>query len=345
MTPRERFHRCFSFEPADRLPVLEWAVWWDKTLEAWKKQGLVIEQKLPLTEGEALQCQLGLDLHMQFWIDPETDATPKPAAHGAPIISSVSEYEAILPTLYPDPVPIDEARLLHAARLQKHGEAIVWVTLNGPFWWPRKLLGIEPHLYSFYDEPELLKRINQDLCAFNLRVMSQIQKVLTPDFVTFAEDMSYNLGPMISEEMFDAFLLPYYRQMVPCFREAGIRVILDSDGDISRAVPWFIRAGIEGVLPLERQAGVDIDALRAEFPGFLFLGHFDKMCMSDGENAMRAEFERLLPAMKKGGFIPSVDHQTPPSVTFSQYKQYVALLREYAQKACSPESASHGIEM
>jgi len=44
---------------------------------------------------------------------------------------------------------------------------------------------------------------------------------------------------------------------------------------------------------------------------------------------MRAEFERLLPLMRSGGFIPSVDHQTPPHVTLDEYRLYRRLLNEY----------------
>ena len=55
----------------------------------------------------------------------------------------------------------------------------------------------------------------------------------------------------------------------------------------------------------------------------------DKMTMNRGEQAMRAEFERLLPMMRAGGFIPSVDHQTPPGVSLDQYRSYLRLLDEY----------------
>ena len=57
------------------------------------------------------------------------------------------------------------------------------------------------------------------------------------------------------------------------------------------------------------------------------------MTMPKGEAAMRAEFERLLPAMKRGGYIPSCDHQTPPGVSLENYLIYVRLLKEYAEKA------------
>jgi uroporphyrinogen-III decarboxylase len=63
------------------------------------------------------------------------------------------------------------------------------------------------------------------------------------------------------------------------------------------------------------------------------LGGYDKMVMPLGEQAMRAEFERLLPVMRTGGFIPSVDHQTPPGVSLENYRIYIRLFEEYALKA------------
>lgn len=69
------------------------------------------------------------------------------------------------------------------------------------------------------------------------------------------------------------------------------------------------------------------------------LGGYDKMVMPLGEAAMRAEFERLLPAMQSGGYIPSVDHQTPPGVSLDNYRIYIRLFVEYAEKAVM-ESAS-----
>ena len=61
------------------------------------------------------------------------------------------------------------------------------------------------------------------------------------------------------------------------------------------------------------------------------VGHFDKMVMNRGEAAIRGEFERLLPLMRTGGFIPSVDHQTPPGVSLDQYRVYLRLLEEYTK--------------
>ncbi len=335
MTNRERFQKVMNFQKVDRLPMIEWAPWWDKTMEAWKDQGLKIEDSdKGLSQGEALQKQMGLDLNMVYGFGITGKDTPEPAYHGAPLCETEQEYERILPTLYPKDA-VNVRQLEEMARRQASGEAITWFTLTGFFWGPRVLFGIEPHLYAFYDEPELMHRMNRDILEYNLYLMERVFEVLTPDFMTFSEDMSYNNGPMISEQLFDEFMLPYYQKIVPLIKAKGTKVFVDSDGDIKKALPWFERAGIEGILPLERQAGVDVAELRQSHPNFLFIGHYDKMVMPKGEAAMRAEFERLLPVMKQGGFLPSVDHQTPPGVSLEQYKIYVRLFEEYVKRAAS----------
>lgn len=150
--------------------------------------------------------------------------------------------------------------------------------------------------------------------------------------MSFAEDMSYNNGPMLSKETFDEFLAPFYKEVIPILKQMDVPVFIDSDGDITLAVDWYAGVGADGMFPLERQAGVDVSLYIEKQPHMAFLGHFDKMCMKFGEEAMRKEFERLLPSMQKGKVIPSCDHQTPPDVSLENYKIYVRLLKEYTAK-------------
>lgn len=257
---------------------------------------------------------------------------PQEASRGVGIIESEADYERIRPFLFPDE-PVNKTQWETWAKEQQRGNVVLWFTVEGFFWFPRVLLGIERHLFAFYDQPELMHRINSDLSAWILRAIDQVGSICSPDFMTFAEDMSYNNGPMLSEPLFDEFIKPYYDRVIPALKKHGIFPIVDSDGDITSAASWFTRAGLEGILPLERQAGVDIALLRKENPGMRFIGHFDKMTMNKGEAAMRAEFERLLPAAAQGGFLISCDHQTPPGVSYQDYRLYISLFKEYAEKA------------
>jgi len=317
-----------NFQPFDRLPLLEWAEWWDKTIDRWHSEGLPTD----LTDRYAICEHFGLDIYKQDWFQACGPDCPQPAAHGTSIIESDADYERILPHLYPSH-PVDAERWRAWAEEQQQGDVVLWFSVDGFFWFARRLLGIERHLYAFYDQPDLMHRINSDLADWILLVIEQVCSICTPDFMTFAEDMSYNNGPMLSKGLFDEFMRPYYDRVIPVLRKKGIIPIIDSDGDIATPAYWFAEAGLDGILPLERQASVDIDSLRKEHPSMKFIGHFDKMTMDKGQEAMRAEFERLLATAAKGGFLISCDHQTPPGVSYENYKIYMDMFREYAEKA------------
>jgi hypothetical protein len=323
MTTRERFRAVMNFEPFDRLPVAEWAVWWDKTIDRWHGEGLPRD----ITDRYEINRFFGQDVWLQDWV-----AVRKPSFPEAVSVCSMGDYERLREHLYPKPA-IDREMWACWAEQQARGDVALWFTVDGFFWFPRTLFGIEQHLYAFYDQPEVMHRVNADLAEWILQVIDEICAVCTPDFMTFGEDMSYNHGPMLSKALFDAFLRPCYDLVVPALHERGILPIIDSDGDVTIPAGWFEGAGLEGILPLERQAGADIAQLRAEHPKMRFIGHYDKMVMTKGEAAMRAEFERLLPTAARGGFIISCDHQTPPGVSFDEYMLYLRLFREYAEKA------------
>ena len=326
MNTRERFQHILNFAHPDRLPVIEWATWWNLTIERWQQEGLP-------TGLDNLQIQefFGLDPMVQCWFHPCSPQCPAAPSPGVGIIQTVDDYQRLREAgaFFPD---IDLTTTAFAKNRSRHdrGEVTFWFTLEGFFWFPRTLLGIENHLLAFYDQPELLKMINRDQTNFCLRLLEKLLAEYQPEFMTFAEDMNYNHGAMISETQFDEFMLPYYREVVPILKEHKVKVLIDSDGDVTPCLNWFKRAGIEGVLPLERQAGVDINRLRREHPDFLFLGGFDKMIMHCGQDAIAAEFERLRPAAASGGFLPSCDHQTPPAVSIHDYRLYLQCFQDFA---------------
>jgi len=324
----ERFRAALDFQPVDRLPQIEWATWWDKTIARWHGEGLPPTLTDPFEIGQ----YLGLDPLWQAWFGLWTEATPRPGGRGLGIVADMDDYRRVAPTLFPAPDTAVKV-LIPWAAAQRSGQRVVWITLEGFFWFPRGLMNVEPHLLAFYDQPELMHRMNQDLADYYVRLLARLAKVCRPTFMTFAEDMSYNHGPMLSRKLFEEFLAPYYRQVVPLLKEMGTTVLVDTDGDVTALAPWLLDVGVEGILPLERQAGVDGLALRRSHPRLRIIGHFDKMVMARGERAMRDEFERLMPLMKSGGFIPSVDHQTPPDVSLDQYRCYLGLLREYTEWA------------
>lgn len=329
MNHLERFRAVMNFQSFDRLPRIEWANWWNLTLERWLSEGL------PTLNQHETDRYLGLDPYYQHWFFARLRPLPrKSKGHGQGIVTCMDDYLTLRPFLYPTP-EIHAIQMGIWGKAQEMGKAVVWISFDGFFWWPRMLLGIERHLYSFYDQPELLHQICTDLVEFQIATLHWLRDYCKPAFMTFAEDMSYNHGPMLSKELFESFLAPYYRQVIPVLKEMGTFVFIDSDGEVGELMKWAMDAGIDGVLPIERQAGCDAARMRKDLPKVRMIGHFDKLVMRHGENAMRNEFERLLPVMRTGGFIPSVDHQTPPDVSLDTYRIYLRLLNEYTERAAT----------
>lgn len=329
MRNTERFSALLNGGRPDRLPVFEWASWWTETVDAWRQQGLA-----PELTGSALNDHWGQDKVKQFWLPVRDEGCPQPKFHGGPIIETEDDYRAVRPHLFTDRLLEKIDAEIGAFAAEHAGEDIAyWFTLEGFFWFPRTLLGIEGHLYAFYDHPELMLEINRDLTDYHKKCLDVVYRHIRPHFMTLAEDMSYNLGPMLSRQQYNEFMLPFYRELVPLIQAQGTKVLIDTDGQVEPLIPWFLDGGIQGILPLERMAGVDVNRIRRNFPELIMIGGFDKTVMHLGEEAMRREFERLFPAMRSGRYIASVDHQTPPDVTLETYAIFMRLQREYAQKA------------
>ncbi|MEI6846199.1 MAG: hypothetical protein WCK36_04035, partial [Candidatus Firestonebacteria bacterium] len=282
MNNRERFKNTMNFAAVDRLPLLEWAGWWDLTIVRWKTEGLPASLK----DAWEIREYLELDSFRQDWLGCFAADYPNPSK-GMPAVYNFEEYNRLLPFLYPKVHRFDPELVVKYEKEQRAGKSVVWITLEGFFWTPRKLLGIENHLCAFYDNAELMKQMNKDLLEYNLQLLDNYCKYCVPDFMTFAEDLSYNHGSMLSKELFDEFLAPYYKQIVPELKKRGIKVLVDTDGLVHDLVPWFLENGFEGFLPLERMAGVDVSLLRKNHPKLLMLGAFDKTIMHLGEKAIR----------------------------------------------------------
>ncbi len=95
MNTRERFHAVMNFKPFDRLPLVEWAGWWDKTIARWHQEGLPEE----LTDRYDICRHFGLDVYKQDWFSPCGPDCPLPASHGAGIMESEGDYARLLPCL------------------------------------------------------------------------------------------------------------------------------------------------------------------------------------------------------------------------------------------------------
>lgn len=216
----------------------------------------------------------------------------------------------------------------------KRGDFSIRFRASGFFWTTRELLGIEEQLIAFYDEPELIHEVNTFVLEKYIEYFDKIFSIIQPEVILFEEDLSGANGPMISPSMFDEFVGAYYEKLIPFLKKKGVKnVFVDTDGDFKLLIPNFIKAGVDGFLPMDVNAGMDIVEVRKQFPKLKFIGAFNKLMIADGKEAIDREFERILPVIRQGGYVPGADHQVAPSTSLGNYRYYVERLKEVMKQA------------
>jgi len=206
--------------------------------------------------------------------------------------------------------------------------------MDGFFSTPRELLGLVRHLMMYYDDPQLMHDINDHLATVWLAMLEEVVSRVDLDFVYVWEDMSFKNGPLISPALFQEFVVPYYQRITGFLKAHGVNVIfVDTDGDCSKLIPGFLEGGVTGLYPFEVQAGMDIVAIRKQYPRLLIQGGLDKLKVAQGKEAIDAELEAKLPAMlSQGGYIPYCDHLVQPGVSWGNFCYYRQRVKEYVER-------------
>ena len=135
-------------------------------------------------------------------------------------------------------------------------------------------------MFAFYDHPKIMHEINEFVLSAYLDRVGAILELVPADVVYILEDLSGANGPMLSPKQFDEFIGAYYERLVPFLKKKGVRTVLvDTDGDFTKLIPNFVNSGIDGFLPMDVNAGVDIVEVREKYPKLKFIGGFNKLCI------------------------------------------------------------------
>lgn len=318
-----------------RLPCLEIMPFYEMTLERWHREGLP-----PSVNSQVeLHKYFGLTPLDFFHILPDLDSVSRGSS-----IADMAAYRASSTQLY----NLDKLRcqLAEYQRLfieTESNDGILWVPMHGFFWHPRDLFGAEEHLLMYYDNPELIHEVSRNLLRFNIQAVRLLHEVGAPAIICISEDMAYKSGSMISKAMFNEFLAPYHRQLLSELVKMPSLAAIDTDGDVTDLVPLFEEIGYHCINPMERQTGMDLLRLREHNPEIAFIGGFNKRVMEHGPDAIDQEFEDLKPLFRRGKYLPAVDHQTPPSVSLTNYRYYVDAQRRFLKEMIAECNQSGGL--
>jgi len=194
----------------------------------------------------------------------------------------------------------------------------------------RNMMGLENLCLAFYDQPKLVERMMEDRADRIIEITDEVLKHTEFEIFWYWEDMAYKHGSLIDPALFGRFAFKHYRRVNDWLRSRGIRWIgLDSDGDVTELIPLWVKSGINMLWPIERQSGMDVLTLRQTYGrDLIIMGGIDKRTLVPGGEAMRREVNRIMPVVEDGGYIPELDHSVPPDVSWPNFCEYIAYVKQ-----------------
>ncbi|OQY32589.1 MAG: hypothetical protein B6241_10480 [Spirochaetaceae bacterium 4572_59] len=179
-------------------------------------------------------------------------------------------------------------------------------------------LGLEMFTFINLDNPEL---IDEYLEALVNREIKKAQAVGNPEIMPVAltySDIAYKGSLLFSGDQLRKQFIPRLKRLVDTWHETGTKCLFHSDGDLKEILPDLVTAGIDGLNPIEKAAGLEMKEV-VDFCG-------DKIFMAGGidvstllpfgtEEEVRAECRKMIDIVGPGYFIGSTTelHPTIPA--------------------------------
>jgi uroporphyrinogen decarboxylase len=153
-------------------------------------------------------------------------------------------------------------------------ELFTFAVLDGAFEWGMRILG----LHSFcvlLKSPLSIKELVDSVEKLNLGMVERLADAGTDGFI-LADDIAYNDGLFANPQVLRDSFIPSLARQVDEIRCGGLPVFYHSDGNYRLVQDDIVNAGFTGLQCLEKNAGMDLVELWAQYGEKLCLwGHLD----------------------------------------------------------------------
>lgn len=196
------------------------------------------------------------------------------------------------------------------------------------------LMGYEHLFYNYHDEPGLIHDINRTFTDVWLAVFEEVLARTDVDLFVVWEDISAGTGSMVDPATMREFMLPYYRRLTSFLTAHGVKTIfVDTDGECTDLIPFFLEAGVTGLYPMEASCGVDIVKVRKAYPALQLMGGVPKSEIVKGPARIEEILRPVREVLGTGRYVPFGDHLIPPEVHWGEFSYYRRRLNELIDAA------------
>jgi len=317
MTTAERVAAALNHEEPDRVPI--WTLIDSAAvLRHFAPAGFDFS---PLTEGQdsarppllelTARAARGLGIDVTFLcgtyaLNPFPGESAEVFTRGAPDgpFKTVADLAGFTPEIpaYEDVAERFVERFRQAERLFQPDTMLV-VQGGASLEWGHGTLGLEMFSTAIYDAPSDVGRI-LDACSERERIMAQIyaDHRLAPAY-QISCDIACKGRTFFSPDFLRRELIPRLKREIEPVKQAGIKVILHSDGDLTGILDDLVDAGIDGLNPIEPTAGMDLARVKKRYgKNLVLVGNADPNILTFGTRAqVEDEVRRCIRDAAPGG--------------------------------------------
>jgi len=166
-----------------------------------------------------------------------------------------------------------------------------------------QLRGMEDLLIDYYEDAEELHRLHEALHDQFSRTLIQAHQVLRPDGFWTSDDLGHQTQPMMSREVFDRVLKPYYCKVGALLRQQGMHWWFHSCGNVEALFPSLIEAGVRVFHPVQKHTMEEGKIAAAYGDSLTFLAGFDvqRTLREATPEAVRKEVRFLIDTFDQSG--------------------------------------------
>lgn len=185
------------------------------------------------------------------------------------------------------------------------------VASHGPFQTACDLRGTENFLTDLIEKPEFAQALLERITALLEGLLDAAMRAGGRWFDMIelpGDDYAGNTDLILSPAMFRRFIKPCLRRMIDTIRrhKPEIKIMLHSDGAISRLIPDFIELGVDVLHPLEPLPATNLPEIKRQFGNQIsFLGSIDisHAMLGSREQVVEEVRTRLVQLAEGGGYI------------------------------------------
>jgi hypothetical protein len=164
-------------------------------------------------------------------------------------------------------------------------------------------IGMELFCVAIHEAPVELSRIIEEYSELdNLKCRICAEHKL--NFVwQVGGDIAHKTGTFFSPDFLRREYFPRLKRQLLPLKEAGIKVIYHTDGNVMEVIDDLIDAGIDALNPIETTAGMDLAALKKRYgKNLAFVGNVDANVMTFGTpEDVEKEVRRCIDSAASGG--------------------------------------------